>query len=94
MSILAQFYQIAPPGIQKRVVIWIGAFVLIFTLFTVFVGRTATHLAMYANIMLSQQFSNVFQCALRGTLKTFQGFVVVLVPWHAHGLKDRRDVGT
>jgi hypothetical protein len=94
MSILAQFYQIAPPGIQKRVVIWIGAFVLIFTLFTVFVSRTPTHLAIYADIMLSQQFSSAFRCVPRGTLKTFRGFVIVLVPWQAHGLKDCRDVGT
>ncbi|KAF2843983.1 hypothetical protein T440DRAFT_523842 [Plenodomus tracheiphilus IPT5] len=35
LSILAQFHQIAPPGMQKKVVFWVGVFVSILTLFTV-----------------------------------------------------------
>lgn len=38
MSILAQFYQLALPGMQRRVIMWVGIFVLVFTLFTVFVS--------------------------------------------------------
>ncbi|KAH6613842.1 hypothetical protein C7974DRAFT_65649 [Boeremia exigua] len=36
MSILVQFHQLALPGMQKRVIVWVGVFVLVFTLFTVF----------------------------------------------------------
>ncbi|KAF9701968.1 hypothetical protein EKO04_000002 [Ascochyta lentis] len=36
LSILVQFYQLALPGSQKRVIVWVGVFVLVFTLFTVF----------------------------------------------------------
>ncbi|UPX12158.1 uncharacterized protein EKO05_0002724 [Ascochyta rabiei] len=36
LSILVQFHQLALPGMQKRVILWISVFVLIFTLFTVF----------------------------------------------------------
>lgn len=38
MSILAQLDQLALPGMQKRVVVWIGAYVIVFMLFTVFVS--------------------------------------------------------
>lgn len=38
MSILAQLHRLAPPGMQKRVVVWIGVFVVVFMLFTVFVS--------------------------------------------------------
>lgn len=43
MSILAQFHQLAPPGMQKRAVVWVAIFVLMFTLFTVFVSSIALH---------------------------------------------------
>lgn len=42
MSILAQFYQLASTGMQRQVVLWVGVFVFIFTLFTVFVSGAAT----------------------------------------------------
>lgn len=38
MSILAQMYQFAKPGLQRRVVMWVAAFVFVFMLFTVFVS--------------------------------------------------------
>jgi hypothetical protein len=44
MSILAQLHTLAPPGMQKRVVACIGAFVFLFMLFTVFVSIRPTSL--------------------------------------------------
>jgi len=42
MSILVQFHQLALPGTQKQVVLWVGVFVFVFTLFTIFVSVTAS----------------------------------------------------
>jgi hypothetical protein len=47
MSILAQLHALAPPGIQKRVVAWVGAFVFLFMLFTVFVSICPVLLNQY-----------------------------------------------
>jgi hypothetical protein len=43
-SILAQLHRLAPPGMQKRVVVWIGALVVVFMLFTVFVSVYAARM--------------------------------------------------
>jgi hypothetical protein len=45
LSILAWFHQLALPGMQKQVIVWLGVFVFVFTMFTVLVS-IATKLSL------------------------------------------------
>lgn len=59
-SILAQYYTLAVPGMQMRVVLGITGFVVLFTVFTTFVRRCLTGWQVYDLTVLLQ--SAIFQC--------------------------------
>ncbi|KZM24860.1 hypothetical protein ST47_g4000 [Ascochyta rabiei] len=83
MSILAQFYQFAQPGLQKRVVAWVGAFVCVFMLFTVFAAifqcipmKAAWDLQNFPRGCWNMMNVNFFT----SSMNTFLDLVVFLLP--------------
>ncbi|XPS69134.1 hypothetical protein M3J07_001403 [Ascochyta lentis] len=83
MSILAQFYQFAQPGLQRRVVAWVGGFVCIFMLFTVFAAifqcipmKAAWDLQNFPRGCWNMMNVNFFT----SSMNTFLDLVIFLLP--------------